>query len=206
MVRPQRTFSKSWVTLGSNLSVSVGLWFVWHRSRYGQGNLEGNRFRIHRNGTLEIKRIQIEDQGTYLCVISNIAGRDENQVRVEVKGKDDTENVCHQEALLMVWQFVIIFRAHNNCDQTTEYESPAWKWCAPGVWRKTRHRCINHNSMDEKQKASCSQLEVCDFSSSLIHVSQQNVSFLFQCDHLSFFFFFTLVESLWRDQIWSLLM
>uniref|UniRef100_A0A3B5M482 Neural cell adhesion molecule L1 n=1 Tax=Xiphophorus couchianus TaxID=32473 RepID=A0A3B5M482_9TELE len=52
---------------------------------YGQGNLEGNRFRIHRNGTLEIKRIQIEDQGTYLCVISNIAGRDENQVRVEVK-------------------------------------------------------------------------------------------------------------------------
>ncbi|XP_027875478.1 neurofascin isoform X1 [Xiphophorus couchianus] len=54
-------------------------------SRYGQGNLEGNRFRIHRNGTLEIKRIQIEDQGTYLCVISNIAGRDENQVRVEVK-------------------------------------------------------------------------------------------------------------------------
>ncbi|XP_043976684.1 neurofascin isoform X2 [Gambusia affinis] len=54
-------------------------------SKYGQGNLEGNRFRIHRNGTLEIKRIQIEDQGTYLCVISNIAGRDENQVRVEVK-------------------------------------------------------------------------------------------------------------------------
>uniref|UniRef100_A0A3B3V5D4 Neurofascin n=1 Tax=Poecilia latipinna TaxID=48699 RepID=A0A3B3V5D4_9TELE len=54
-------------------------------SKYGQGNLEGNRFRTHRNGTLEIKRIQIEDQGTYLCVISNIAGRDENQVRVEVK-------------------------------------------------------------------------------------------------------------------------
>ncbi|XP_017161427.1 neurofascin isoform X2 [Poecilia reticulata] len=54
-------------------------------SKYGQGTLEGNRFRTHRNGTLEIKRIQIEDQGTYLCVISNIAGRDENQVRVEVK-------------------------------------------------------------------------------------------------------------------------
>lgn len=104
MVRPQRTFYNSWVTLGSNLSVFVGLWFVWHRSKYGQGNLEGNRFRIHKNGTLEIKRIQIEDQGTYLCVISNIAGRDENQVRVEVKGKDDTENLRHQEALLTVWQ------------------------------------------------------------------------------------------------------
>ncbi|MEQ2257967.1 hypothetical protein XENORESO_020563 [Xenotaenia resolanae] len=54
-------------------------------SKYGQGNLEGNRFKTHSNGTLEIKRIRIEDQGTYLCVISNIAGRDENQVRVDVK-------------------------------------------------------------------------------------------------------------------------
>uniref|UniRef100_A0A8D3A556 Neurofascin-like n=1 Tax=Scophthalmus maximus TaxID=52904 RepID=A0A8D3A556_SCOMX len=54
-------------------------------SKYGQGNLEGNRFRTHGNGTLEIKRIQIEDQGTYLCVVSNIAGRDQSQVRIEVK-------------------------------------------------------------------------------------------------------------------------
>uniref|UniRef100_A0A8C6VX62 Neural cell adhesion molecule L1 n=1 Tax=Nothobranchius furzeri TaxID=105023 RepID=A0A8C6VX62_NOTFU len=54
-------------------------------SKYGQGNLEGNRFKTHSNGTLEIKRIKVEDQGTYLCVISNIAGRDEDQVRVEVK-------------------------------------------------------------------------------------------------------------------------
>uniref|UniRef100_A0A669ERU4 Neural cell adhesion molecule L1 n=1 Tax=Oreochromis niloticus TaxID=8128 RepID=A0A669ERU4_ORENI len=54
-------------------------------SKYGQGNLEGNRFKTHSNGTLEIKHIKIEDQGTYVCVVSNIAGRDEDQVRVEVK-------------------------------------------------------------------------------------------------------------------------
>ncbi|KAL7398325.1 hypothetical protein ABVT39_007876 [Epinephelus coioides] len=54
-------------------------------SKYGQGNLEGNRFKTHGNGTLEIKRIRIEDQGTYLCIVSNVAGRDENQVRIEVK-------------------------------------------------------------------------------------------------------------------------
>ncbi|KAG7221561.1 hypothetical protein INR49_017092 [Caranx melampygus] len=54
-------------------------------SRYGQGNLEGNRFRTFSNGTLEIKRTQMEDQGTYSCVVSNIAGRDETQVRIEVK-------------------------------------------------------------------------------------------------------------------------
>uniref|UniRef100_A0A3B4AK83 Neurofascin n=1 Tax=Periophthalmus magnuspinnatus TaxID=409849 RepID=A0A3B4AK83_9GOBI len=54
-------------------------------SKYGQGNLEGNRFKTHRNGTLQINRIRIEDQGTYLCVVSNIAGREESQVQVEVK-------------------------------------------------------------------------------------------------------------------------
>lgn len=59
-----------------------------HRSKYGQGNLEGNRFKTHRNGTLEIKSIEVADQGTYLCVVSNVAGRDENQVRIEVKGEE----------------------------------------------------------------------------------------------------------------------
>ncbi|CAL8367376.1 unnamed protein product [Lota lota] len=54
-------------------------------SKYGQGNLEGNRFRTHSNGTLEIKQIRVEDTGTYLCIVTNIAGRDESQIRVEVK-------------------------------------------------------------------------------------------------------------------------
>lgn len=60
--------------------------FFFCRSKYGQGNLEGNRFKTHSNGTLEIKNIQVVDQGTYLCVVSNVAGREENQVRIEVKG------------------------------------------------------------------------------------------------------------------------
>ncbi|KAK5863915.1 hypothetical protein PBY51_000902 [Eleginops maclovinus] len=54
-------------------------------TKYGQGGLEGNRFRTLGNGTLEIKRTQVEDQGTYLCIASNVAGRDEIQVRIEVK-------------------------------------------------------------------------------------------------------------------------
>uniref|UniRef100_A0A6Q2Y7K2 Neural cell adhesion molecule L1 n=1 Tax=Esox lucius TaxID=8010 RepID=A0A6Q2Y7K2_ESOLU len=48
-------------------------------------NLEGNRFKVHSNGTLQIRGIRMEDQGTYLCVVSNVAGRDENQVKLEVK-------------------------------------------------------------------------------------------------------------------------
>ncbi|XP_062315373.1 neurofascin isoform X1 [Osmerus eperlanus] len=54
-------------------------------SKYGQGNLEGNRFKVLNNGTLEIRRTHVEDQGTYLCVVSNLAGREEIQVRLEVK-------------------------------------------------------------------------------------------------------------------------
>lgn len=64
------------------------------RSRYGQGNLEGNRYKTHANGTLEIKRIRTEDQGTYLCVVSNVAGREESQVRVEVKGRGWIVTLC----------------------------------------------------------------------------------------------------------------
>ncbi|KAL1021027.1 hypothetical protein UPYG_G00007780 [Umbra pygmaea] len=54
-------------------------------SKHGLGNLEGNRFQVHSNGTLQIKVTRMEDQGTYLCVVSNVAGRDENEVKLEVK-------------------------------------------------------------------------------------------------------------------------
>eukprot|EP00063_Salmo_salar_P017009 XP_013991844.1 PREDICTED: neurofascin-like isoform X2 [Salmo salar] len=54
-------------------------------SKYGLGNLEGNRFKVHSNGTLQIRGTRMDDQGTYLCIVSNVAGRDENQVKLEVK-------------------------------------------------------------------------------------------------------------------------
>lgn len=42
---------------------------------------------MHENGTLEIKRVRPEDQGTYTFVASNILGKAEDQVRLEVKGE-----------------------------------------------------------------------------------------------------------------------
>ncbi|CAB1329841.1 unnamed protein product [Coregonus sp. 'balchen'] len=54
-------------------------------SKFGLGNLEGNRFKVHSNGTLQIRGTRMDDQGTYLCIVSNVAGRDENQVKLEVK-------------------------------------------------------------------------------------------------------------------------
>uniref|UniRef100_A0A4W5LMY2 Neural cell adhesion molecule L1 n=1 Tax=Hucho hucho TaxID=62062 RepID=A0A4W5LMY2_9TELE len=40
---------------------------------------------LHSNGTLQIRGTRMDDQGTYLCIVSNVAGRDENQVKLEVK-------------------------------------------------------------------------------------------------------------------------
>uniref|UniRef100_A0A8C7KPG2 Neural cell adhesion molecule L1 n=1 Tax=Oncorhynchus kisutch TaxID=8019 RepID=A0A8C7KPG2_ONCKI len=54
-------------------------------SKYGLGNLEGNRFKVHSNGTLQIRGTCMDDQGTYLCIVSNAAGQDENRVKLEVK-------------------------------------------------------------------------------------------------------------------------
>ncbi|XP_053339869.1 neurofascin homolog (chicken) a isoform X6 [Clarias gariepinus] len=52
----------------------------------GQGIVpNGGKYTLHENGTLEIKRVQPEDQGTYTFVASNILGKAEDQVRLEVK-------------------------------------------------------------------------------------------------------------------------
>ncbi|KAG2468076.1 NFASC protein, partial [Polypterus senegalus] len=66
----------------------------------GQGsNLDGGQYRTYDNGTLEIKRARKEDQGTYTCVATNILGKAEKQVRLEVK--DPTRIVRAPENLVI---------------------------------------------------------------------------------------------------------
>ncbi|XP_060930792.1 neurofascin [Limanda limanda] len=86
-------------------------------SKYGQGNLEGKRFKTHGNGTLEIKNIQIEDQGTYLCVVSNIAGRDESQVRIEVK--EPTLIVTRPQSMKVIRGTDVRFECGVKADSST---------------------------------------------------------------------------------------
>uniref|UniRef100_A0AAQ4RM67 Neurofascin n=1 Tax=Gasterosteus aculeatus aculeatus TaxID=481459 RepID=A0AAQ4RM67_GASAC len=86
-------------------------------SKYGQGTLEGNRFKTHRNGTLEIKQIRIEDQGTYLCVVSNVAGRDESQVRIEVK--EPTLIVTRPQSMKVIRGSDVRFECGVKTDVTT---------------------------------------------------------------------------------------
>ncbi|XP_064029752.1 neurofascin isoform X15 [Pogoniulus pusillus] len=52
----------------------------------GQGNtLDGGNYRAHENGSLEMEMARKEDQGIYTCVATNILGKAEAQVRLEVK-------------------------------------------------------------------------------------------------------------------------
>ncbi|XP_074781562.1 neurofascin isoform X14 [Athene noctua] len=52
----------------------------------GQGNtLDGGNYKAHENGSLEMTMARKEDQGIYTCVATNILGKAEAQVRLEVK-------------------------------------------------------------------------------------------------------------------------
>ncbi|XP_020559007.1 neurofascin isoform X3 [Oryzias latipes] len=56
----------------------------WFKNGQGSG-LDGGHYRTYLNGSLEIKRTRREDEGTYTCVASNMLGKAENQVHLEVK-------------------------------------------------------------------------------------------------------------------------
>ncbi|XP_029973838.1 neurofascin [Salarias fasciatus] len=146
-------------------------------SKYGQGNLEGNRFKIHSNGTLEIKRIRIEDEGTYLCVVSNIAGREESQVRVEVK--EPTLIVTRPQNMKVMRGTDVRFECGVKADATTPVTTTWIKNKRPVSlgWRLTldesnlvitnvnrddegNYTCVIKSELD--QKSASAQLMVMD--------------------------------------------
>ncbi|XP_005989278.1 neurofascin homolog (chicken) a isoform X2 [Latimeria chalumnae] len=66
----------------------------------GQGsNLDGGNYRAFDNGSLDILRTRKDDQGIYTCVATNILGKAENQVRLEIK--DRTRIVKAPESLIV---------------------------------------------------------------------------------------------------------
>ncbi|XP_066526712.1 neurofascin homolog (chicken) a isoform X2 [Hoplias malabaricus] len=56
----------------------------WFKNGIGI-SLDNARYRLHNNGTLEIKQARLEDEGTYTFVANNMLGKAEDQVRLEVK-------------------------------------------------------------------------------------------------------------------------
>ncbi|XP_061488181.1 neurofascin isoform X7 [Rhineura floridana] len=56
----------------------------WFKNGQGSTLMAGN-YIVHENGTLEIIMARKEDQGTYTCVATNLLGKAQNQVRLEIK-------------------------------------------------------------------------------------------------------------------------
>ncbi|XP_059396988.1 neurofascin-like isoform X3 [Carassius carassius] len=69
-------------------------------SKGGLGTLEGSRHRILPNGTLEIRNTKLQDQGSYVCVASNVIGRDEKEVQLEVKEPIKIVRVPHNTIVI----------------------------------------------------------------------------------------------------------
>ncbi len=64
----------------------VGLWL--HRSKADSANaVEGERFSLHKNGSLEIHNVMKEDMGEYSCFAQNTEGKVAIATTLEVKGK-----------------------------------------------------------------------------------------------------------------------
>uniref|UniRef100_A0A673HYW8 Neural cell adhesion molecule L1 n=1 Tax=Sinocyclocheilus rhinocerous TaxID=307959 RepID=A0A673HYW8_9TELE len=82
-----------WLVNGEPISGEKNNSFIYNQvhcqalSKGGLGTLEGSRHMILPNGTLEIRNTKLQDQGSYVCVASNVIGRDEKEVQLEVKGQ-----------------------------------------------------------------------------------------------------------------------
>ncbi|XP_031421988.1 neurofascin [Clupea harengus] len=71
-----------------------------HWSKGAMGTLEGGRYKVYRNGTLEIRKTRVDDQGVYVCIVSNLMGRDENQIQLEVKEPTQVIRKPHNVVIL----------------------------------------------------------------------------------------------------------
>ncbi|XP_043356354.1 neurofascin isoform X39 [Dermochelys coriacea] len=90
----------------------------------GQGSaLDGENYQKHENGSLEINMARKEDQGIYTCVATNILGKAENQVRLEIK--DPTRIVRGPEDLIVKRGSMVRLDCRIKHDSTLKL-SVAW--------------------------------------------------------------------------------
>ncbi|KAK3512415.1 hypothetical protein QTP70_009841 [Hemibagrus guttatus] len=115
----------------------------------GQGIApNGGKYNLHENGTLEIRRVRREDQGTYSFVASNILGKAEDQVHLEVKGyPDPPQDLELSDLSALSVRLTWIPGDENNSPVTqfvVQYEEDRWK---PGEWQNLSSYAGDQNSV-----------------------------------------------------------
>ncbi|XP_059505894.1 neural cell adhesion molecule L1-like protein isoform X2 [Stegostoma tigrinum] len=88
--------------------------------------LKGENYFVHENGTLEIKDVQSEDGGFYVCLATNILGNDTTTCMLEVRVA--TEIVLPPEDLMIPKSEVAQFKCHAAYDSAFESDFElSWK-------------------------------------------------------------------------------
>ena len=87
-VRPKNTtaYIDDSVWLHCNASGDPPPKISWGKEAQGGDKLDPERFFTHSNGTLNIKNVQVKDEGRYYCVAANEAEMKQITISLTVKG------------------------------------------------------------------------------------------------------------------------
>ncbi|KAH8420969.1 hypothetical protein KR222_000171, partial [Zaprionus bogoriensis] len=67
-----------------------------------ENNTDAERFRLHENGTLEIRNVQAEDEGRYGCTIGSSAGLKREEIVLVVRGSRSASNSIVTRIIIVI--------------------------------------------------------------------------------------------------------
>uniref|UniRef100_A0A7N5ZXT6 protein-tyrosine-phosphatase n=1 Tax=Anabas testudineus TaxID=64144 RepID=A0A7N5ZXT6_ANATE len=105
---------------------------TWYVQKDSTESVEGPRFTVHDNGTLEIYRVEKDDTGQYTCLAKNTEGTSAIDSMLYVKGK-----LLKKRSGLPSLSFCL------STEFVVEYEENQWE---PGNWKELLRVPGNHNS------------------------------------------------------------
>uniref|UniRef100_A0A7N6C0Z2 Cell adhesion molecule L1-like b n=1 Tax=Anabas testudineus TaxID=64144 RepID=A0A7N6C0Z2_ANATE len=143
-------FFKSHLSVSTNVLLSnFYFFFAATVQEDSTESVEGPRFTVHDNGTLEIYRVEKDDTGQYTCLAKNTEGTSAIDSMLYVKGKLlKKRSVCSGSQLMCLRSVKLKWIPGDDHNSSTtefvvEYEENQWE---PGNWKELLRVPGNHNS------------------------------------------------------------